>query len=377
MEAMRRPAEVFPPGEFLRDELDERGWTQADFAQIVDRPTTLVSDIVSGKRRISPEIAQEIGAALGTSADFWMNLESAYQLWKTGEPSGLQEIGRRACLFDLAPIKEMIKRRWIEPSESLKLVETQLLEFFQIQTVDEEPSLLHAARKATSYEAPLTTHQRAWLYRAYQVAQSVPVQQFRPANIPGVIIALKPLMESIEGVSRVARVLGDAGIRFVVIEPLRGKGSKIDGACILEGDNPTIALSLRFGRLDNFWFVLMHELGHLAGGEASADVLEEPARDDEKPESEQRADAFASEAIVSQRALDQFISASSGRPTLAAIEAFAAEQRIHPSLVVGQLQHRGVLTYTQFRSVHVDVRPALVDSAVTDGWRVFPVGVAR
>jgi HTH-type transcriptional regulator/antitoxin HigA len=373
MEAVRRPAEVFPPGEFLRDELDERGWTQADFAQIIDRPTTLVNDIVSGKRRLSPEIAQEIGAALGTSADLWMNLESSYQLWKVGETSGLQNVARRASLYELAPIKEMLRRRWIEPSENLEIMEAQLLQFFRIQTIEDEPSLLHAARKATSYHAPLTTHQRAWLYRAYQVGQSLSLEPFQASNLSTTIAALKPLMKSAEDVSQVPRVLGEAGIRLVIIEPLKGKGSKIDGACILEGDNPTIALSLRFHRLDNFWFVLMHELGHLAEGEASADVLGEYTDGDDKPESEKRADTFASEAIVSQQALNEFVAASGSRLNLSAIEAFAAKHRIHPSLVVGQLQHRGVVSYAQFQRVHADIRPNLVQAAATDGWRVFPV----
>ena len=48
--ADRVPAETFPPGEFLKEELDERGWTQEEFAAIIGRPTTLVNQIVLGKR---------------------------------------------------------------------------------------------------------------------------------------------------------------------------------------------------------------------------------------------------------------------------------------------------------------------------------------
>lgn len=72
-----RPAEVFPPGEFLREELDGRGWTQADFAEILGRPPRLVNEIIQGKRRITPETANRLAAALGTSPEFWLHLEAS------------------------------------------------------------------------------------------------------------------------------------------------------------------------------------------------------------------------------------------------------------------------------------------------------------
>lgn len=73
-----RPAEIFSPGEFLRDELDARGWTQLEFAEIIGSPLHLVNEIIAGKRGISPEIAKELAVALGTSPQFWMNLETCH-----------------------------------------------------------------------------------------------------------------------------------------------------------------------------------------------------------------------------------------------------------------------------------------------------------
>ena len=78
----RVPAEVFPPGEFLRDELEMRGWSQTEFAEILGRGPKVVNEIILAKRAITPATALELSAALGTSARFWLNLESAYQLSK-------------------------------------------------------------------------------------------------------------------------------------------------------------------------------------------------------------------------------------------------------------------------------------------------------
>lgn len=74
------PAEVFHPGEFLRDELDARDWTQTEFAKIIGRPVQLVNRIIAGKTGISTRTALEFGAAFGTGAQVWVNLQTAYQL---------------------------------------------------------------------------------------------------------------------------------------------------------------------------------------------------------------------------------------------------------------------------------------------------------
>jgi HTH-type transcriptional regulator / antitoxin HigA len=75
----RVPAEVFPPGEFLRDELDELGWTAPDLAKTLGQPSRLIDEIISGERAITHEIANGLGDALGTGPEFWVNLESSYR----------------------------------------------------------------------------------------------------------------------------------------------------------------------------------------------------------------------------------------------------------------------------------------------------------
>ena len=80
MSTKTTPAEVFPPGDFVREELEARGWTQDDLAEILGRPQRLVSEVITGKRAITAETAKGLGEAFGTSAQFWMNLEAAHRL---------------------------------------------------------------------------------------------------------------------------------------------------------------------------------------------------------------------------------------------------------------------------------------------------------
>ncbi len=74
------PAELIPPGETLRAELGARGLSQAAFAETIDRPVRIVNEIITGKKGITPETALQFEAALGVSAQFWMNLETRYRL---------------------------------------------------------------------------------------------------------------------------------------------------------------------------------------------------------------------------------------------------------------------------------------------------------
>ena len=96
----RVPAEIFPPGEFLQDELDARGWTQTQFAEIIGRKHGVINELVLGKRAITPETAQELAAALGTSAQFWIILRRLISCQKSrcAPQSELRE--KRHCVSD-------------------------------------------------------------------------------------------------------------------------------------------------------------------------------------------------------------------------------------------------------------------------------------
>ena len=75
----RRPAEAFPPGEFLREELEARGWSPADLADILGCAPEIVNEIIAGKRGISPDTARGLAEAFGTSPDLWLNLEATHE----------------------------------------------------------------------------------------------------------------------------------------------------------------------------------------------------------------------------------------------------------------------------------------------------------
>lgn len=162
-------------------------------------------------------------------------------------------------------------------------------------------------------------------------------------------------------------MLSDAGIKFVIVQPL--PGNRIDGACFWAEDSPVIAMSLRYDRIDNFWFVLMHELGHLERGIETLDIDLDAAKSDaEKPSTEREADAFAMEQLVPRRDMERFIAESQSRYSDRDIVAFAESIGVHPGIVAGQLHHRQELSFSSYRGMLEPVREVVAAAAVTDGW---------
>lgn len=66
----RQMEEVFPPGDVIKEELEARGWTQIDFAEIIGKSARLVNEVIAGKRAVTPDTARALADAFafGTCA---------------------------------------------------------------------------------------------------------------------------------------------------------------------------------------------------------------------------------------------------------------------------------------------------------------------
>jgi len=104
--AVVQPAVLVPPGQILRREIEARGWSQKDLADILGRPVQVISEIVRGKKEITPETAVQLAAAFGTSAEFWSNLEANYRLRLAKRLGPAPEIVERQQLYLKAPIAD-------------------------------------------------------------------------------------------------------------------------------------------------------------------------------------------------------------------------------------------------------------------------------
>jgi len=365
----RRPAQVFPPGDFVREEMEERGWTQQDLAEILGKPLATVNKILQGKKAVIAETARRLGAAFGTSAELWMNLESAYQLHAKGDFQDVEDVRTRAELYEKAPVREMEKRGWIDRKTSHDGRDKELRRFFGVKSLDELPQVSAAARASVRGEgADLTPAQWAWCVRALQVAKSVDVRTFQRSKMPLLVEELHRLTCEPEEIRRVPGLLASAGIRLVVVEHL--SKTAMDGAALELGTTPVIALSLRYGRLDHFWFTLFHELAHVYYRDGiSADAgLFESAASSSADAIEDRANSQAASWLIDHDRLSSFIMRTTPLYNAARVTNFARRMHVHPSIVAGQLKHRGELKWKQLARLNVDIRDIVRTTATTDGW---------
>lgn len=372
----RIPAEVFPPGEYIKEELEARGWTQNDLAEIMGVYPRTISELVSARRGVTPETARGLGAAFGTSAQLWMNLESAYQLSKLDAPT--DTVARRAKLYAKVPIKEIVKRHWIEETENIAVLERQVYDFYEVESLDEELVCEGVAARKSSDYAQQTPIETAWFCRAKRLAAAVSVQKYTRREWSSFVDHLKPLAENVEDARRIPPALAELGVRFLIVAPLTG--SKIDGACFwLDEKSPVIALSLRIDHIDSLWFTLMHELAHVARGDAiksprlDIDLVGPTATKSENlPEEELEANRMAGEALIPRPELDNFILRTRPAFYRDRVEGFAKRMRVHPGIVNGQLHFHAGLGWQFNREFHAKVRQEITPAALTDGYGFTP-----
>jgi len=353
------PASPRSPGSVLKRELEARGWSQKDLAEILGRPAQVITEIVRGTKQITPDTALELAEAFGTSARLWTNLETEYRLFlaQSRRVAG-SVIERRAKIFDRLPVSELVRRGWIKGSRNVDELEQQVFAFLAVSSLQEEPSLAVSYRKSTDSD-DVAAAQRAWLRRVEIVAQDQHVAaKFSAAKLRRAVPSLKALSTELGGIAKVPTLLAELGVRFIVVRHL--PKTKVDGAAMYIANQPLVALTLRFDRIDWFWFTLMHEIAHLALGHKSGhlDTFGEGTSEDED---EAAADKFASDALLSTEAVKSFARKHSGPISRSAVEGFAEEQGVHPGIVVGRLHFLGLIPYSHLRGYLEKVSDLLLE----------------
>ncbi len=228
------------------------------------------------------------------------------------------------------PRKELVARRWLKTVDD----DSPLATVFFDLPLSKQPTLFRKSAKADENLLAV------WQARARAEAEYLCLTEERPA-FSGLTkerlreIALLSVDPQV--VRQMPSILAEFGIILVYVYALPGMNA--DGAMFrLSTGHPVIAMSLRFPRLDYFWFTLLHELAHLV---LHADRLKEPVFYDveiseEKDRAERAANRLAKDSIVdreSWRNCEPKYDTSDR-----AVHAYAAEQRVHPSLIAGLLR---------------------------------------
>jgi HTH-type transcriptional regulator/antitoxin HigA len=213
-----------------------------------------------------------------------------------------------------------------------------------------------------------------------QIASEMIVAKYSTSSALDAITQLNNLLSAPEEARKVPRILAECGIRYVIVEAL--SSTKIDGVCFwLNKSSPVIGMSLRYDRIDNFWFVLRHELEHVLqqhGQEAA--MLDTELEGDRAGISssisieERVANEAASDFCVPKKRIESFIARKSPLFSDRDVVSLSNVMKIHPGLIIGQIQRR-TGRYDLLRQHLVKIKSFVVPGAMVDGWGdISPVG---
>jgi len=351
------------PGQYIKEEMEERGWSQRELAFILGVSEQAINPILNGKRGISPEMAKAFGEAFDVPAEFFANLQQAYGLAQARTPD--ISISARRTMQSIYPIREMIKRGWIEQTDT-NMLQIQLTRFFESPTLDEIPYFPYAAKKAPGGAPPAQT---AWLYRVRQIARSISVPAYSERALRSAIANKFPsLLYAPDDIREIPQILMECGIKFVLVEKL--PNAKIDGVCFWLDDVPVIGMSLEKDRIDNFWFVLRHECEHVLNGHGKIEAMVDIDLDTEAvsmSEEERIANDAAANFCAPAEKLDLWIKRK--QPYYYEREVLALSRILerHPGIVIGQIR-RKLNRYDYLTRYLVKIRQYILPVATTDGW---------
>lgn len=355
------------PGYFIKKELANRGWSQADLSQILGRPLPTINEIIKGKRGILPEMAIALGDAFGQSADLWMHREAAYRLSLVKNAPD-SDTARKAMVFDQAPVKEMQKRGWISPAARTAIeLETEIEKFW----VED----MKAVARKSSGLSEFSNAQLAWLCRSSALAERVNVRPFSVERLRDSLPKIRKLAGLPERAAHLPIYFAELGVRLVVVEALQR--TLIDGAAFhLNNDplSPVIALSLRIDRMESVWHTIGHEIFHILNGDPLS--LDTDIAGKTTPKNldfiEKRADDSSADWLVPQNEIQSFIRRARPQFTKPQLTQFANRIGIHPAIIVGQLHHLDELSWSQRNDLCPKIREHFLQTAMVDGHGIPP-----
>lgn len=362
------------PGTFILEEIEAREWTQADLAYILDMVPQQLNKILKGKGNITPEFALALGDAFDMPAEFFSNLQKLYDLSHAQKPD--VGVRKRAAWANEFPIRKMIERGFIEDTDPA-LLDAQMLRFFGKNNIEDVPFVgsgevyLHAARKADYSET--TASQYVWLHRVIKIAESIETPEYNEKLLKEMLPEIRKHMLSKEDIGRIPHLLLKCGVRFVLVESL--PNAKIDGVCIWIDNQPVIGMTTLHDRMDNFCFVLRHEIEHVLNQDGKKSGFtpidsQEGSLNNENPDipkEERLANNAAAEFLIPQEKLESFIKRKSPFISERDVLAFAARNEIHPAIVIGQIQNK-TKNWAWLRKYLKSIRNNLAEWDYIDGW---------
>jgi plasmid maintenance system antidote protein VapI/Zn-dependent peptidase ImmA (M78 family) len=346
------PDWVSAPGETIAALLKERGVTPDDFAVSLHKPRTEVDGLLSGQTAITPDVASLLAAVLGASIAFWLGRERRYR-------EGLERLQVRAAEAASAgwlsqiPVSDMVRLGWLPARADHVTTAAAALQFFGVPDVASWQRRYQDVLQAIAFRTSPTFESlpgavAAWLRQGEHLAASIRCEPWDAERLRSALPAIRALTREKDPqvfLPELTRLCAECGVAVVVLRA--PKSCKASGATkFITPQKPLLMLSFRYLSDDHFWFTFFHEAGHLLLHGDRVLFLE--GDDRLSTAEEEEANAFAASTLVPADRVQEMVSLPADGVK---VVRFAKSVGISPGIVVGQLQHRGVLRRNQLNNL--------------------------
>ncbi len=349
-EYLYEPITVPHPGDNVAEYLEFNAWTQSDLARRTGLTAKTISEVCNGKAGITPVTALALEKAFQRPASFWLGLQRQFD-----EAQARAQVSAKAASWSewarQFPLREMRKLNFSLPKGTSET--DALLNFFGVASPDSWSSVWGAASVNYRQTREFNVHEEAvfaWVRETELVARELDVAAYSEARLRASLGSLRHLtrLRADEIMEPVQNICASCGLAVVWVPEL--KNTRISGcARWLTDRKALIGLTLRYKTDDQLWFTLFHEIGHilLHKGKRSfvidnaVEDMSDRVIDPEMLQFEAEADRFSSDTLVPARALEDFVRAKTF--TSESILNFSEAIDVGPGIVVGRLQHDGIL----------------------------------
>ena len=343
------------PGTRLQLLLKERGLKQVELALMLGRSAQYVQDIIKGKKAMDALLAMDLEEALvSPTASQWLQWELEFQRSQVKAQASAKrdpKLKRRDVVEEFPFALDAIKMGWIEDSKDPSVLRDHLNAYMDNASVHVRHFKVSPAHETVAKSL------QAWAAQCFIQADRTEILEDSHSEVDfkALLEDLRPLMKEESGVQRVREVLLSHGIRFLVVPSV--SKAPVDGIASDNDGKPFVAVSLRHGQIDRFWFVLMHELAHIFHGHTSEQMTFDSYDQTAQSKYEAEADATAQEWILPKSRYDDFVFEYDF--SLSAIQTFASGQGLHPAIVLGRLKRDGYVPWHKFAREHPSIRDDL------------------
>lgn len=328
-----------PPGATIKEQLEDRGMSQKEFAARMAMSEKHISHLINGTVQLTPDVANRLEMVLGIPASFWNNLEAIYRE-KLAKVEDENQMDADIELSKKYPYKVMVTNGWIDSAESKRDQVILLRKYFEVSRLNLATADSVAPRIACRRQSITEKADYALLVWAQQAKLQARKQHVAKVNLQ----LLEERIPQIRKLTRkdaevfcpeLIRLLAECGVAIVFLPHING--SFLHGATFHDGNKIVVGLTVRGKDADKFWFSLFHELGHILLGH-----INQPGGTTE--EDEKAADDFAEENLIHKQAFEQFV--AMGDFSKCAIISFALRNEVDAGIVVGRLQKKRCIQYS-------------------------------